>query len=270
MNLPGQELKKTRESTGISLEEISHSTRISLKFLAALEEDRLDVFAGEFFLRAIVRSYAKFLGLDEEEVLSRYQDAFAVKEQKRPEPCETPEPEARPARTRIVWLYSAGAVLIAGIALATFLAVKKDKPAARPLETASIPSVPAVRQEQTAALPKPEPDILPQKPAEDPAMEISLLFNEETWIQLFADGEVKLNGLLFPGQRFTTRAIKEIRINLGNAGGLTYTINGRPGESFGKRGEVRHNILITPDNLQEFQPTAGNGGAGTDAQAGRS
>jgi len=267
MNSPGQELKKARESTGVSLEEISNSTRISLKFLTALEEDRLDVFAGEFFLRAILRSYAKSLGLNEEEVLSHYKDALAAKEQERGEKCEPAEPAPRPALFRSVWLYGAGAVLLVGILLVAFLLAKKDKPAAKASDSAAVP---AVRQEQTAALPKVEPEVPLQKPPEDPSMEIALLFHEETWIQLFADGEAKLNGILFPGQRFTTRARQEIRINLGNAGGLTYTLNGLPGKSFGKRGEVRYNILITPDRLQEYQPPGGDAGAETDARAGRS
>ena len=65
------ELKKTREEAGITLEGISAKTRIDIKFLKALE--RGDVhFLPELYVKAFVKQYAKAIGLDEDETLQWY------------------------------------------------------------------------------------------------------------------------------------------------------------------------------------------------------
>jgi len=70
----GQELKRERELRGISLKEIADSTKISLRFLRALEDDQLDMLPGKFFTKSIIRSYASYLGLEEETVLNKYHE----------------------------------------------------------------------------------------------------------------------------------------------------------------------------------------------------
>ncbi len=71
----GQALREQREERNISLEEIASSTKIVLRYLEALENDRLDVMPGGFFIKGIIRSYAQAIGLDPEEVLGRYKAA---------------------------------------------------------------------------------------------------------------------------------------------------------------------------------------------------
>jgi cytoskeletal protein RodZ len=267
MNSPGQDLKKERESKGISLKEISSSTRITLKFLTALEEDRLDIFPGKFFLKAILRSYAKAVGLNEEDIVSRYRDALETPQPEAGEKPEEREPGAVLSGRRRVWLYTAAAVILAGIILIAFSVFKKGKPAAAP---AKIVTAPLIQQDQVPAQAKAEPETQPQKPPQEQGLEITLDFVEETWIQLFVDGEVRLNGLLAAGQQYSTRALKEIKINIGNAGGVSFTLNGKRGKPFGLRGEVIYDILITPDKLREFQLPGQNAGPGINARAGRS
>jgi len=38
-------------------------------------------------------------------------------------------------------------------------------------------------------------------------------------------------------------------LSVGNAGGVAFRVNGRPGVSLGKEGEVRRNIMITHQSL---------------------
>ena len=57
---------------GVSLREIADSTKISVRFLAALENDRLDVLPGGIFRRAFVREYARHLGLDAERLVADF------------------------------------------------------------------------------------------------------------------------------------------------------------------------------------------------------
>jgi len=77
----GQELKRERELRGISLQDIANTTKISMRFLLALEEDKLDIFPGEFFIKSIISAYAKTLGLEKDSVLNKYYETLLYQEQ---------------------------------------------------------------------------------------------------------------------------------------------------------------------------------------------
>lgn len=68
----GQLLKEKREQLNISLEEISMATKISIKHLQALEEGNESKLPAKTFIRGFVQSYAKYLGIDVNEVMSRF------------------------------------------------------------------------------------------------------------------------------------------------------------------------------------------------------
>lgn len=68
----GSYLRKERELRQMSLEEIAQSTRIPLKMLLHIEEDALDALPGEVFARGFLKSYARSVGLDADDVLARY------------------------------------------------------------------------------------------------------------------------------------------------------------------------------------------------------
>ncbi len=67
----GGVLRRERELRGISLEEIARSTRIPLRSLQALEDDRWEELPGEVFTRGFLKSYAESLGLDPRPLLAR-------------------------------------------------------------------------------------------------------------------------------------------------------------------------------------------------------
>ena len=77
----GQELKRERELRGISLQEIANTTKISMRFLQALEEDKLEIFPGEFFIKNIISAYAKTLGLEKDSALNKYYETLLYQEQ---------------------------------------------------------------------------------------------------------------------------------------------------------------------------------------------
>lgn len=69
----GENLRREREMRGVALEEISASTKISVRFLNCLEMEDFEKLPGGIFTRSFIRTYAKYLGLDEERVLAEYQ-----------------------------------------------------------------------------------------------------------------------------------------------------------------------------------------------------
>jgi len=57
---------------GVSLDEISAATRISTRFLEAIETEQWDQLPGGVFNRGFIRSIARFLGLDEDSLVAEY------------------------------------------------------------------------------------------------------------------------------------------------------------------------------------------------------
>ncbi|MGA2987498.1 MAG: RodZ domain-containing protein [Terriglobia bacterium] len=71
----GENLRREREMRGVSLEEISSATKISLRFLEAIEREDFTKLPGGIFSRSFIRTYARYLGLDEERVVAEFQQA---------------------------------------------------------------------------------------------------------------------------------------------------------------------------------------------------
>ncbi len=71
----GQKLKQEREKRNITLEQISVSTKIGIRMLQALEEDKFNQLPGGIFNKGFVRAYSRFLGLDEDQTIADYVQA---------------------------------------------------------------------------------------------------------------------------------------------------------------------------------------------------
>lgn len=69
----GESLRREREMRGVSLEEISTTTKINLRFLQAIEAEDFAKLPGGIFTRSFLRAYAGYLGLDTERILVEYQ-----------------------------------------------------------------------------------------------------------------------------------------------------------------------------------------------------
>jgi len=68
----GEFFKQVRETKGLTLEEVASKTRIRSDFVKALEEGNFAKLPDQVFARGFVRSYARSLGLDEEDAIHRF------------------------------------------------------------------------------------------------------------------------------------------------------------------------------------------------------
>lgn len=284
----GKELQKEREARGISLKDISHQTKIGLRHLEAIENDRLDLLPGGFFTRHILKAYLLSIGLNPEEWLPKYdrpelhppdkellavrKAASAQKPQQAdkvkyylpsPEKKTGPEPEAGKRELsldKIVWI-TLTVIVLSLFILLIYLSIQTSKKniearKARQQVQAEVTippeePLPAAGTQTTEPHPQPEPVL---------GLQLELEFNEDCWIQVYADGNLAVDGLKLEGFRIQVRAESELVINLGNAGGVSFKLNGQPGKPFGKRGAVVKNIRITRENLDEFLDRGKNPG----------
>lgn len=72
MSTFGEELRSQRLSRGIALEQITAVTKISLRHLVALEQDRFQQLPGGILSKGIVRGYAGAVGLDTRDWTDRF------------------------------------------------------------------------------------------------------------------------------------------------------------------------------------------------------
>src|SRR3954471_22112748 len=68
----GEQLRLAREERGIALRDISNQTRISMRYLEAIESDDYKRLPGGIFNRSFVKAYAKYVGFDEQQALEGY------------------------------------------------------------------------------------------------------------------------------------------------------------------------------------------------------
>ena len=70
----GAYLKSERELRGVTIDEVASKTKIHTRYLHALENNQFDKLPGEVFINGFIRSIAKVIGADENELLSAYSD----------------------------------------------------------------------------------------------------------------------------------------------------------------------------------------------------
>ncbi len=221
----GRYLKRERENRKLSLREVSKQIKVREPFLRAFEEDRRDLLPSVTYVRGFLSAYARYLGLDPNEVILRY-EADSKSE-------ATIGPEVLPQK-RTLWhpkyLWTIGGVIIVGfIVLYLFLSpsqppVAPPPPEPETSETIAQPSSPPVSE---------KPSALAEK-----GISLDIKAEERTWVAIQIDGQPTREATFQPGESFTYRAAKRIELLLGNAGGLDMTFNERRLEKVGKSGEV--------------------------------
>jgi len=66
------DLARLRKKSGVSLEEIAQSTKISSRFLQAIESEQFDQLPGGIFSTSYLRQYAEAIGYDEVALVAFY------------------------------------------------------------------------------------------------------------------------------------------------------------------------------------------------------
>jgi cytoskeleton protein RodZ len=106
----------------------------------------------------------------------------------------------------------------------------------------------------------PPPTTAASAPDAQGGLVLTLSSRQSCWVAVLADGVKVMDRVMNEGEAQTITAKGEMVLSVGNAGGITFTLNGRPGVSLGREGEVRRNIVITrqslPSLVQQAVPAA--------------
>jgi cytoskeleton protein RodZ len=268
----GTYLKREREYRSISLHEVARSTKIREDLLTALEEDHLDSQISSVFVKGFLRSYAKYVGLNPDDVVLRYE--ASLREDKNPGSKKGAADAPRQWVLRYIALPTA---ILLGVGILLFLALDRARttetetgtqrtvkaveksisqtespmPIERRAEEASATLQPTNRRE--TALPSPPPH--PIRPTPSPiskrssGIELRLRALEDTWLRVRVDQEPAREILLRQGETISKRGERNIEMTVGNAGGLEIFYNGRNLRKLGGSGEVVY-LSIDPETVK--------------------
>jgi cytoskeleton protein RodZ len=277
----GDRLRREREMRGITLDEIAESTKIARRHLEALEKEDFDSLPGGIFNRGFVRSYARYLGIDEDQAVADYSAAAtepAEGESESKFPLDIPErgPELNPRRSTLP-------LILALVALVAVLAVFWARTRSRSAEnqdsaSASMPSAsrspspssssneapaqtpaasegttPEVSNAPVAEPTRPMDSANPAataQPAASPERQflVMIMAKEDSWVNVMADGKTVLSRVLNAGEQQSFHAGRRIVFTTGNAGGVDVSFNGKTLGTIGNESEKRV-LTFTPTGL---------------------
>ncbi|MBI1941648.1 MAG: helix-turn-helix domain-containing protein, partial [Acidobacteria bacterium] len=153
----GENLRREREMRGVTLQEISAATKISSRFLEALEGEEFSKLPGGIFTRGFIRAYAKYLGLDEEHVLAEYQLVAQPASEAEFGRLAQAKPQVRKAKSHaaLYAIFLAIAMLAGGYAIFRY---SRRIPQSRPAGSDALPPPPATPVERApSAVPEQVP-----------------------------------------------------------------------------------------------------------------
>ena len=239
----GENLRRERELRGIDLREMADATKISIRFLQALEQDRVDILPGGIFPRAFVRQYAKYLGLDPERLVAEFVYAHGGETAPRRDPRAPVRVDQGTPRGLII----AGVVL--GLLGLVGWKVRGQGGRTPPATvTPSMTAPPATFAHDRVYPPPSGAAASPPSMAAGP-MVLNVLARRSSWVEAKVDGTTVLNRVLKDGESQRLEARQEVLLSVGNAGGIAVTLNDRPLGPIGREGEVKKGFAINAQTL---------------------
>ena len=259
----GEELRREREIRGISLKEISDATKISKRFLEALERNDHKTLPAPVFTRGFVREYARYVGLNVEEMVNRYNFAAANDDriEKPPQVAKyaqvpprdiSPKPSPKrgipPVYAKISGNVIALVLIVAALVAIVWYAIDRKK---RLDAAEAAQPIPVATPKTTAVVPA---TAEPKPAADDSNLRMVIEADGQSWLELHADGDRVFYGDFQAGARQEFDAKEEFRFaRIGNAAGLRITLNGMPVPRLGEEGEVVKNRVFDRNTVTELR-----------------
>lgn len=177
---PGQILRETREARGIDRQEMADRTSIPLRLLEALEIDDYAQLSGDLYVRSFLRSCAKELGLDPQDLLDRYQGGIDARRAAAEQEAATWEAEVEVEKVGgFPWTpVLRGAAIAAAVLVIVLVAIRLSGPGGADegtgpaaIQTAAAPS--GGDADTSAAAAPPPAEAAAETPDVEPAAEAS-------------------------------------------------------------------------------------------------
>ncbi len=252
----GERLKREREMREVSLKEVTAATRIGSRFLEALENEEWEKLPGGIFNRGFVRSIARYLGLDEENLLAEYDMAHGEQSLPVPQAYENKIPRPPvwiPILAVLALLAVLGGLIAGGVygwrRYAAHRAAKRSassalSPVQTPAGTANaIPAAAAGLSSDYANSSTAVP------------LDLSISASAATRVRILADGAVLLDAELPAGDTRHFSATKQCEVTAAGSSAVLLELNGRAMPPIGTPGASGTIVLSEKDLRQASSGT---------------
>ncbi len=238
-------LKKQREEKKIRLSDIAAQTKISIKFLEAIESGEYHLLP-DTYMRAFIKDYARTIGLDPDETMNRFTLHMAMtiagSEQKELQPKESDGKESvekKPlvfTKTQKIGAGVGGVVVLVVLSYLAFSPGKKSRDRITDYDKAEMFDQQKFDSAYEAAT-KVHAD----------SSQLGLAATDTVWVNLVVDDGKTYDLLLKPGASLSFWGKKKFNMTIGNAGGLIVSLNGHRYPPFGQNGIVIRDLTIYKD-----------------------
>ncbi len=256
----GDELRKARQQRDLTLSEVERKIHIRAKFLEALECGQIALLPSPVQARGFLRNYARFLGLDPDSMVVRWDEAVQGDSRRRRRRPAQPSP-ARSTQTRpavasepsaatrrgprlgtllfglLLLILLGGLLILGGQWLQTAMAGTTGGVILSPLPSALEPSAtPTPTNAPPTEIPGPTPLPNPNVPAVGDVA-VQLQITGRTWLRVTVDGKVSYLGAPGPNTVLQYRG-SAVNVRASNAAGVHAVVNNRDMGALGARGQI--------------------------------
>jgi cytoskeletal protein RodZ len=277
----GEYLKKERELRGVTIEEIANITRISSRFIQALENDDFKNLPSDVFVKGFLRAYTKCVGIDPNEVISIYENTR--KTDIKPEIKEEASQPLKYNNTAIIALISIIAVILIALGGGIYYYNNSSKgiPKADTNESPElkreIEEQPKETTETREEAPLPQPELAIEQVEEKPITEedsakaapvitteaiaktdepppvekkqeplrLTLTALETVWFSIVIDDAETKEAILQTGEKMIFKANEKFSLTTGNISGTDITLDGVKITLPTTRSNVLKNYILT-------------------------
>ncbi|MFG2502069.1 helix-turn-helix domain-containing protein [Streptomyces sp. NPDC048441] len=243
----GRALQQARVDAGLTVDEISTSTRVRIPIVHAIEQDDFSRCGGDVYARGHIRTLARAVGLDPALLLAQYDEAHGG----RP-PAPTPAAplfEAERIRSdprRPNWTAAMVAAIVAVIGFVGFTAFSGGDDGDGSTSQVAEGSTPSASKSVTKPAPDkpadPKPDPSDSAIAGAPKDKVTVKVSApdgRSWISAKDhNGQTLYDGVLEEGKSKTFQDQQKIDLVLGDAGAIKLFVNGKPVDNKFEPGQV--------------------------------
>ncbi|MFI6812175.1 helix-turn-helix domain-containing protein [Nonomuraea sp. NPDC050328] len=237
----GSMLAEARREKGLTVGQLSASTRIREAVLYAIERDDFSLCGGDFYARGHVKGIAKALGLDPAAMAQLYEDQHGGV----PVPVRAAEVFRADRKVRLRERRGPNWTMALGVALAIVLVFgvvrvmggSGEVPTAEIQPAASVPSITAGAGRSPA--PEPPRRTQAQSVGQASMVVVRAKARRSAYVTVRdARGRKLFAGTMPAGRTTTWKAPSEVKLLIGDAGAVSLQVNGKNLGTLGARGET--------------------------------
>ncbi|WP_406506233.1 helix-turn-helix domain-containing protein [Streptomyces sp. NBC_00212] len=242
----GRALQQARIAAGLTVDEVSSTTRVRIPIVHAIEQDDFSRCGGDVYARGHIRTFAQAVHLDPDPLVARYDAAHGGRPAPTPAAPLFEAERIRPDPRRPNWtaaMVAAIVVVVGFVGFTMFSGGDKSKggtsvaegPAQQKLPTSSASPAPA---KPPAPKPTPSDSAIAAVPADKVTVKVTAI-NDKSWISAKDhNGKMLFDGLLQKGEAQTFQDGQQVDLILGNAGAIELYVNGKKIDSKFEDGQV--------------------------------